>query len=113
MYLEPLPGGYQPFTAQTTQYSAASPLTIGLRMWRSAVAGGTVTGMLPHFSTWTIVYDMPAVIIDDGDELPPSWDYVPQHQVRGSQTTTIMAVCAAAVAAIAVAIAAFVVVKKV
>ncbi len=79
----------------------------------AAVAGGTVTGMLPHFSTWTIVYDMPAVIIDDGDELPPSWNYVPQHQVRGSQTTTIMAVCAAAVAAIAVAIAAFVVVKKV
>lgn len=79
----------------------------------AAVAGGTVTGMLPHFSTWTIVYDMPAVIIDDGDELPPSWNYVPQHQVRGSQTTTIIDVCAAAVAAIAVAIAAFVVVKKV
>jgi hypothetical protein len=76
--------------------------------------GTYATFGLPHFSTWTIVYVLPADAdaIDDGDELPPTWHYVPQQQSSSSNTTMIVAACAAAVAAIAVALVMLNVVRK-
>lgn len=76
------------------------------------VNGSTVTGDLWHFSSWAIIYDLPAdVMIIDGDDLPPTWHYVPQ-QTHHSSTTLIAATCAAAIAAIAIMLVALVVTRK-
>lgn len=69
----------------------------------ATVAVNIVSADLLHFSHWAVIYDVPAdVIVDDGDQLPPIWHYVPQQQASSSHTTTIMVAIAAAVAAIAV-----------
>lgn len=66
--------------------------------FNATYANGAVSGQLPHFSTWAIVYDLPADVNEDGDELPPSWHYVPQQQSEDNHTIMIVAACAAIVA---------------